>query len=220
VDILKVLVGSQAHGLATPQSDHDYRGVFVTPTSELLSLGETPRQTRWEEGRESDTSWEVGKFLFMALKCNPTILECFVAPRQVGTTMQGQALQALFPYIWTPQGVADAFIGYGQNQRKKFLDDKDQRSAKYAVAYLRVLYQAERLLWTHSLVIDMRGTEVEAELRRWRVGNFTPGEVIQTCRNWEERIRMALRANSDIGNPQYAPARVNAWLLTLRRECW
>lgn len=36
--ILKVIVGSQAHGLATPASDFDYRGVFVVPTKEILCV--------------------------------------------------------------------------------------------------------------------------------------------------------------------------------------
>ena len=29
--ILKVLTGSRAYGLETPESDYDYHGVFVTP---------------------------------------------------------------------------------------------------------------------------------------------------------------------------------------------
>mgnify|MGYP001501964861 CR=1 FL=1 len=37
--ILKVLVGSRAHGLSTETSDYDYRGVFVQPTETILSLG-------------------------------------------------------------------------------------------------------------------------------------------------------------------------------------
>jgi len=37
--ILKVLVGSRAHGLANKDSDYDYRAVYVLPTSKILSLG-------------------------------------------------------------------------------------------------------------------------------------------------------------------------------------
>ncbi|MBI2020193.1 nucleotidyltransferase domain-containing protein [Candidatus Daviesbacteria bacterium] len=36
--ILKVLVGSKAHGLANKDSDTDYRGVFVESTSEILAM--------------------------------------------------------------------------------------------------------------------------------------------------------------------------------------
>ena len=40
--ILKVLTGSRAYGLDTPESDYDYHGVYVTPTSELLAIGPNP----------------------------------------------------------------------------------------------------------------------------------------------------------------------------------
>ncbi|KKK77684.1 hypothetical protein LCGC14_2851130, partial [marine sediment metagenome] len=58
MQILKVLVGSHAHGLATPESDRDYRGVFVTPTSDLLRIGVgKPKGHHWAEGgTEDDTA--------------------------------------------------------------------------------------------------------------------------------------------------------------------
>src|SRR5574343_184906 len=129
-DILKVIVGSQAHGLANKNSDFDYRGVFVIPTSEMLKIGgENMQHTSWIEGKEDDTSWEVGKFLLMATKCNPTVLETFLAPTAGNgskTTPYGEKLRALFPYIWNSEAVMKCFIGYGINQRKKFFEDKDK----------------------------------------------------------------------------------------------
>ena len=57
--ILKVLVGSRAHGLARPDSDYDYRGVYVTPTRELFSLRHKLKDKTWVEGaREAD--WPPG----------------------------------------------------------------------------------------------------------------------------------------------------------------
>lgn len=80
-EILKVLVGSHAHGLATPESDYDYRGVYVIPTKDILSLGFNYKGSHWIEGEtEDNTSYEIGHFLHLATKCNPTILEVFKAP--------------------------------------------------------------------------------------------------------------------------------------------
>ena len=74
--ILKVLVGSRAHGLARPDSDYDYCGVYVTPTRELLSLRHKPKDKTWVEGaREDDTSYEVGHFLREATRSSPAMLE-------------------------------------------------------------------------------------------------------------------------------------------------
>ena len=105
MEILKVLVGSHAHGLATEGSDVDYRGVYVSPTSEILSLSNTKvrgKNTHWVEGENEDaTSYELGHFLFLALKCNPSILEVFMAPRvdsgfQPHATRLGIELRELF----------------------------------------------------------------------------------------------------------------------------
>lgn len=88
--ILRVLCGSRAHGTQRPDSDWDYRGVFVHPTSEVilhhnrLRAGGTLEESNWnlnDDGREDDTTWELGKFLYLATKSNPSILEVFLAPR-------------------------------------------------------------------------------------------------------------------------------------------
>src|SRR2546429_619841 len=117
--ILKTIVGSQAHGLANENSDYDYRGVFVVPTSEILRIGGSVKETNWIEGNEDDTSWEIGKFLLMATKCNPTVLETFLAPVKTSSPL-GDELRTLFPHVWNSNDVKNAFIGYGINQRKKF----------------------------------------------------------------------------------------------------
>lgn len=220
--ILKVLVGSRAHGLHSEDSDYDWRGVFVTPTSELLRLGGTTQQTSWIEGKEDDTSWELGKFLLMATKCNPTVLEVFKASASVNPSITspdwwGQELQALFPYVWNSKYVMDAFIGYGHNQRKKFLENKDVRPHKYAVAYLRSLYQARELLTTGSFSVDMSQSEIFPILKKWKNKDYSVGEVIQTTSEWEQKVREAFYWNPD---KQEDMDKVNEFLLKVRKEFW
>ena len=55
-DILKVIVGSQAYGLANKDSDIDYRGVFYVPTEVVVGLDGHTRNTSWVEGDIDDTS--------------------------------------------------------------------------------------------------------------------------------------------------------------------
>jgi predicted nucleotidyltransferase len=221
--ILKVLVGSRAHGLATETSDYDYRAVFVVPTADLLSITRPkPAQTSWIEGQADQpngkadaTAWEVGHFLALALHCNPTILEVFAAPMRE-STLDGVALRSLFGSVWDPARVRDAFIGYGLNQRKKFLEDKDTRPAKYASAYLRVLYQASVLLESGQLPVDLRDTPVFPILQRWREGLFTKGEVIDQCLAWQNAVERCYEKCRHVPNP----AAVDAFLLDLRRRHW
>lgn len=235
--LLRVLVGSRAHGLSDDTSDYDFRTVYAVPTSLLLSVGETPSGGRpdltvWQEkkvGEDQDvTGWEIGHYLSLALRCNPTILEVLAAPPMLLPSVDsaddvrrmqryGAGLQRLFSAIWTPHRVHDAFVGYGVNQRKKFLDGKDKRRAKYAVAYLRVLFQADTLLRTGVLPISMIGTPVEGILRRWRTGVFTLGEVVDQTDAWTDRVDRALAA-SPVRVPNLTV--VNEFLLSVRMKFW
>lgn len=217
MEILKVLVGSHAHGLETPESDYDYRGVFVAPTSEILMLGAKPKTSVWIEGEEDNTSWELGHFLHLATHCNPTILETFLAPVE-SSTLKGDELRALFPHVWNSRGVMDAFVGYGLNQRKKFLEDKDKRPNKYAAAYLRTLVNAWELLTTGTFTIRIADLSIGGDVRRFKEGNYDgKGDVINLCIEWEQRVREAYDANP---NKKTDIDKVNEFLLTVRRENW
>lgn len=211
--ILKVLVGSRAHGLHNAQSDYDYRGVFVTPTNKILSLNPGYKNTQWIEGDIDNTSWELGHFLHLATKCNPTILETFLSPVEE-TTALGEELRALFPYIWNSQGVRDAFIGYGLNQRKKFLDGKDGRPAKFAVAYARSLYNGKELLESGTFTVNISGLAIGALLKEWKAGNYKVGSVIDVCVELEADVRKAY-----INNPNKVTdmGKVNEFLLKVRK---
>jgi uncharacterized protein len=217
IKMLNALIGSQAHGLAGPDSDYDYRGVFVTPTEELLSLGQTTSQTSWVEGKEDDVSWEVARFLFLATKCNPSILEVFKSPQIQFLTPYGYDLIELFPYVWNSKGVHDAFCGYGFNQRKKFLDERGDRRSKYAVAYLRTLYNAHELLTTGNFYLSVTESYIEGTCRAWRRGEFEIGEVISVTREWEEKVHAAYAANPD---KQTDMEPINRLLLQIRRAFW
>jgi hypothetical protein len=214
--ILKTIVGSQAHGLATPESDFDYRGVFIYPTSEIISIRPPSDQTSWIEGKKDDTSWELGKFLMMAIKCNPTILEVFKSPVNYDFKY-GQELRDLFPYVWNSTDVCNAYIGYGLNQRKKFLEDKDKRQPKYAVAYLRSLYNAWEILTTGDFSVDMSKTEIFKTLKKWKSGDFTLGGVINLTNAWQAKVEGAYKDNP---NKKTEIEPINDFLLKVRKENW
>lgn len=218
--ILRVIVGSQAHGLATPESDFDYRGVFIYPTSELMQLHPPADQTSWIEGKDDDTSWELSKFLVMSTKCNPTVLECFKSP----ITLTGgyddkyvEELRSLFPYVWNSTDVRNAYIGYGINQRKKFLEDANKRQPKYAVAYLRSLYNAWEILKYGTFSVDMSQTEIFDTLKKWKCGDFSLGEVINMTSAWEVIVDELYNSKP---HKETDERPVNDFLLKVRRENW
>jgi len=214
--ILKSLVGSRAHGLHREDSDYDFRGVFVVPTSELLSLGYKEKAVSWLEGEKEDqTAYEVHHFLNLAVHSNPSILEVMASPVQEETE-EGIRLRALFPYIWNSRDVYNAFCGYSHNQQKKFMDGKDERPWKYAVAYIRVLLLAEELLSQGTLTVKV-AEENAQKLRDIKAEKFSRGFVIDWAEQLKGYVKRAYEANP---NKQTDFEKVNEYLLWVRKENW
>ena len=190
--------------------------MFVVPTSEILKVGGSVDQTSWIDGAVDDTQWELSKFLMLSTKSNPTVLETFLAPVKEGSEWSDE-IRALFPHIWNSADVKNAFIGYGLNQRKKFFDNKDQRAPKYATAYLRVLYNAWQLLSTGTFSVNLAGSPVFDQCKKFKAGDYQVGEVIQACFEWETKVLAAYKQNPD---KQTNLEPVNELLLKIRKHYW
>ena len=81
--IYKVVAGSQAYGLDTPESDLDVRGVCIPPRRYLLGL--SPFE-QWEHQEEAGdvVIYALAKFVRLALACNPNVIELLhTDPRHV-----------------------------------------------------------------------------------------------------------------------------------------
>jgi predicted nucleotidyltransferase len=211
--ILRVLVGSHAHGLAGPASDKDYRSVFVMPTVELFRLGFKYQGTKMMKEEADETSWEIGHFLQLAVQCHPLVLETFVAPVEA-IDAWGEKLRALFPAVWSAQTAYDAFIQYGDNQRKKMLDKKDGRPGKYAVTYLRILFHLCELLERGTFRLDIANSPIGDTARRIKDGRYRTGEIIDMAEEWAQEAARRLTTCS------HKPDRnaVDEFLIALRKS--
>lgn len=210
--ILKVLVGSQAHGLAGPESDADFRSVFAIPTAELFRLDVKYQGVRMSEGDEDETSWEIGQFLSLAIQSHPLILETFLAPI-VSIDEWGVELRTLFPACWSPQRACEAFIGYAVNQRKKLLEKKDARPAKYALAYVRVLHNLCELLETGTFTIRIAEAPIGETLAKIKSGALSTGQIIDVGEGLVQEAGQRLARCTHQPNLDS----VNAFLIRLRK---
>ena len=201
--ILKVLVGSHAHGLAGPESDKDYRSVFVLPTNEMFRVGFKYQGTRMMKEEEDETAWEIGHFLFLARQGHPLVLETLVAPVVVMDDW-GAELRHLFPHLWSARNAYDSFINYCENQRKKMLEKKDGRPAKYAAAYVRVLFNLCELLERGTFSIRITETPVGEAVRKIKDGDYRVGEVIDLGEYWAGEATRRLTACRHQGRPDLA----------------
>lgn len=74
----RCIVGSRAYGLDHEKSDTDIRGFYIAPSSLQWSLYGAPEQLERQD--EDVCYWEVEKFIKLALKANPNVLECLYSP--------------------------------------------------------------------------------------------------------------------------------------------
>ena len=71
--------GSQAYGTNVASSDEDRGLIYITPENKLLGLGFDYQEEILDE--KGDTCcWEIGKFMKLLLKSNPTVLEALFIP--------------------------------------------------------------------------------------------------------------------------------------------
>ena len=159
--ILEGVFGSQAYGLATPESDEDVHGVFVAPTSKVLGLWE-PKQTIHHTKPDS-THHEVGKFVRLALKSNPTIIEQLFLPEYRTLTAEGRLLIEN-RNAFLSQAVINSYGGYAISQARRlkkreaegrvgFSPKTSNRYAKHARHCFRLLWQGREILERGTLTL-------------------------------------------------------------------
>jgi len=224
--ILKVLTGSRAYGLDTSESDYDYKGVFVVPTHKFLTLDIKPRETAWIEGQDEDNiAWEIHKFFVLATQCNPTALETMVAPIEYSDE-EGITLRTLMPYCLSRKRVYDAYSGYAHNQRRKMFEPTGtkmgtERLAKFAINYLRSLWQGIELLCRGTYNPRIANEELKAfliELRASPNVDLLMGTAIDKAVQLEKELGYALQSSMLPHEPEMDA--INEFILKVRKNNW
>ncbi len=149
------VMGSRAFGLATESSDTDRRGVFLAPTRLFWGFDKPP--THVEGPREEEFSWELERFCQLALRANPTVLECLHSPFVERIDATGTELVTLRGAFLSRQAHR-TFSGYAVGQLKQLRADVRQHGVprwKHAMHLLRLLACARDLLRTGVLTLDV-----------------------------------------------------------------
>lgn len=164
--LLQGIVGSTAYGLAREGSDVDRLGVFVAPTVHVAGLDWHPDDETRVETKPDTTHHEIGKYLRLALKCNPTITELlWLTPDlyEYVDPYAGRRLINMRRAFLSERAVRDAYGGYARQQAHKlrergdgsFSSDTRKRTTKHARHLLRLLRQGRELLETAALTIKV-----------------------------------------------------------------
>jgi predicted nucleotidyltransferase len=144
--IYRCVVGSQAYGLNRDTSDVDRRGIYLAPAELEWSLYGVPDQIESPENEEC--YWELKKFMVLALKANPNILECLYTPI---IEVQAPVAKNLLAnrQVFLSKLVYQTYNGYVMSQFKKLEQDLrtvGQLKWKHAMHLIRLLLQGVAIL--------------------------------------------------------------------------
>lgn len=178
--ILEGICGSKAYGLDTPESDEDVKGIFVAPTSKVVGLKKfAPRETY----DHVDPDWcyhEVGKFIDLAVRANPTIIELLWLDGYRVLSKQGHMLVDN-RQLFLSNRIRKSYSGYALSQARKlnargsFGNGRSNRYEKHARHCFRLLLQGRQLLETGAFEI-----RVSAKMRDelFAIGKLEPQQLV------------------------------------------
>lgn len=176
--LLLGLVGSRAYGLDHEESDYDYRGIYVGYTSHVLSITKKPKQVLTSKEPNDCVVYEIEKFLTLALKNNPNILEVLFLPEfQYESTLYPDSFKRLVKArrLLLSQRVRDTYSGYAMSQFKRlktreedglegFKSKVKKRYHKHALHTFRLLQQGTEILRTGDLTVKVPNPEELKEI--------------------------------------------------------
>lgn len=153
--IYRCVVGSRAYGLDGPGSDTDRRGIYLPPADLHWSLYGVPEQL--ENAENQECYWELQKFLNLALKANPNVLECLWTPLVEHTTPLADELLGMRE-VFLSKLVYQTYNGYVLGQFKKLEQDLRARGQvrwKHVMHLVRLLLSGIALLRDGVVVVHV-----------------------------------------------------------------
>ena len=241
--IFRCVVGSTAYGLSLGNSgDRDEVGVCIEPLEANLGFHEFDHyeyRTAVEREGVKDAPSQAGdldlkiyplkKFLKLALKGNPSVVEILFIREAIVRTALGTRLQELAPHIVSKQA-GKAFLGYMQAQRERLTGDRGQKrvkrpeleekyvyDTKYAMHIMRLGFEGVELLSTGKITLPFVGERRDICLQV-RGGTCTLQEVLNWSNGLEAQLEQLLVSSPLPDHPN--ESLVEDWMISRYWEWW
>lgn len=211
--IYQCVLGSRAYGLDVPGSDWDRRGFYLPPAERQWALDKVPEQL--ENPATEEVYWEIEKFLALALKANPGVLECLYSPLVEKVTPLAQELLDMRE-IFLSRLIYQTFNGYAVSQFRKLEQDQRTRGEirwKHAMHLVRLLLAAITALKEGYLPVEVG--DHRAGLLAIRRGEMTWPEIDRWRQDLHRQLETAYFTTRLPDQPDYN--RANAFLIKARR---
>lgn len=147
--ILQAVTGSHAYGLNHSTSDIDKMSIFQAPTVEVAGLQWSARDESWSDAGptgDDNTGHELGKYLRLVLKSNPTLIELLFMNDYEILDETGKRLVDLRDKVLYTDGVRNAYYGYAKAQVERVKREYPNHKPKMARHAVRITYQGLELL--------------------------------------------------------------------------
>ncbi|MDR3229226.1 MAG: nucleotidyltransferase domain-containing protein [Puniceicoccales bacterium] len=212
--IYRCVTGSRAYGLDTETSDTDLRGIYLAPAEMHWSLYGAPEQ--FEDNAGQACYWELQKFVIMALKANPNILECLYSPLVEKCAPIAKELLAIREKFLSKM-IFQTFNGYALSQFKKLEQDRRNQGEirwKHAMHLVRLLLTGAATLRDGHMPVAVASPTLREKLLAIKHGDISWTEVDAWRRQLHLDFEQALASTSLPERPDYAAA--NQFLIEAR----
>ncbi len=212
--IYRCVIGSRAYGLQDSESDTDRRGIYLPTAQSHWSLFGVPEQIENDETQE--VYWELQKFIVLALKANPNVLECLYSPIVETATPLAEELLAMRD-AFLSKLVFQTYSGYVASQFKKMqMDIRNQGHVKwkYVMHLIRLLLSGTYVLTEGSVNVDVG--EHRERLLTIKRGEMPFNDADQWRKSLQKQFESAFVITKLPERPDYE--RANAFLIDARRR--
>jgi len=204
--IYRCKVGSKAFGLDNEDSDDDLRGIFLPPADRHWSLYKIPEQIEIKTEFDDEVYWEIEKFIKLALKANPNILETLWTPIVLDSTPIGNKIRTNRS-AFLSNHLYKTYSGYVLSQFRRMKNAYEKTGTyknKHAMHLVRLLYSGISALKTGQIMVDV--SEHRDQLLEIRNGKFEFEEIRQIALQLDRKFQDAFEHTSLPDQPDFALA--------------
>ena len=202
--IYRCKVGSKAFGLDNESSDDDLRGIFLPPADRHWSLYKIPEQIEIKTEVDDEVYWELEKFLKLALKANPNILETLWTPIVLDMNPIGERVRTNRS-AFLSNHLYKTYSGYVLSQFRRMKNAYEKTGKyknKHAMHLVRLLYSGIGALKTGEIMVDV--SQHREQLLEIRNGKFSFEEIRQIALELDRQFQDAFDHTSLPDQPDFA----------------
>lgn len=228
-------VGSVAHGLGVPESDHDYHGVYIDPPEVLVGLKpetgavrkrDKPEGVKSEAGDSEATFYGLRKYASLCAQGNPTVLTLLFTPNLIVPDEIGLQEHRM---LFLSKRIAERHMGYAESMYRRLTGDLAPRTnrpeliakhgydTKAAFHALRLLMQGYEMLCMGTMTMPMQPHWREY-LLSVRKGEVAEAEVLEQITDWKAMIAKGEEQSSLPDHPNYES--INRYLIKVHKRHW